>query len=184
MNSEWISFGFKTSYYKEFYNRTILSFINFKGYRQHSCFRQLYKTNYLIEWLAVSHGCLWQIYQLREKKSCRYCCHLWSMPRTFQTTHVDIHNQLLDRMTWNFTWMLMTDVPTWGKNLAVIVAIYGRGREHFRPPTQISITTNYLIEWLAISHGCLWQMYQLRKKNIADIVAICGRGRELFRPPT
>jgi len=78
----------------------------------------------------------------------------------------------------------MTDVPTWGKNLAVIVAIYGRGREHFRPPTQISITTNYLIEWLAISHGCLWQMYQLRKKNIADIVAICGRGRELFRPPT
>ena len=22
------------------------------------------------------------------KKSCRYCCHLWSRPRTFQTTHV------------------------------------------------------------------------------------------------
>jgi hypothetical protein len=22
------------------------------------------------------------------KKSCRYCCHLWSRPRTFKTTHV------------------------------------------------------------------------------------------------
>jgi len=65
----------------------ILSFIHFKGYRQHSCFRQLYKTNYLIEWLAISHGCLLQMYQL------------------------------------------------WGKNLANSVAIYGPGREHFRPPT-------------------------------------------------
>ena len=45
----------------------ILNFIHFKGYRQHSCFRQLYKTNYLIEWLAVSHGLLWQMYQLRKK---------------------------------------------------------------------------------------------------------------------
>jgi hypothetical protein len=26
-------------------------------------------------------------YQLK-KKFCRYCCHLWSRPRTFQTTHV------------------------------------------------------------------------------------------------
>jgi len=42
--------------------------------------------------------------------------------------------------------MLMTDVPIWEKNLAGIVAIYGRGRELFRPPTQLSITTNYLIE--------------------------------------
>jgi len=33
--------------------------------------RQLYKTNYLTEWLAISHGCLWQMYQLRKKKSCR-----------------------------------------------------------------------------------------------------------------
>jgi len=24
------------------------------------------------------------------KKSCRYYCHLWSRPRTFQTTHVCI----------------------------------------------------------------------------------------------
>jgi len=23
-----------------------------------------------------------------EKKSYRYCCHLWSRPRPFQTTHV------------------------------------------------------------------------------------------------
>jgi hypothetical protein len=23
------------------------------------------------------------------KKSCGYCCHLWSRPRTFQTTHVN-----------------------------------------------------------------------------------------------
>jgi len=46
---------------------TILSFIHFKGYRQHSCFRQLFKTNYLIEWLAVSHGCLWRMYQLKKK---------------------------------------------------------------------------------------------------------------------
>jgi len=23
-----------------------------------------------------------------EKKSCRYSCHLWSRPKTFQTTHV------------------------------------------------------------------------------------------------
>jgi len=38
-------------------------------------------------------------------------------------------------MTCNFTWMLMTDVPTYGKNLADIVAIYGRGRELFRPPS-------------------------------------------------
>ena len=37
-------------------------------YWQHSCFRQLYKTNYLIEWLAISHGCLWRMYQLRKKK--------------------------------------------------------------------------------------------------------------------
>jgi len=29
----------------------------------------------------------------------------------------------------------MTDVPTYGKNLADIVAIYGRGRELFRPPS-------------------------------------------------
>jgi hypothetical protein len=29
----------------------------------------------------------------------------------------------------------MTDVPTYEKNFADIVAIYGRGREHFRPPT-------------------------------------------------
>ena len=29
----------------------------------------------------------------------------------------------------------MTDVPTQEKNLADIVAIYGRGRELFRPPT-------------------------------------------------
>jgi len=28
-------------------------------------------------------------YQLRKKKSCRYRCHLWSRPRTFQTTHVE-----------------------------------------------------------------------------------------------
>jgi hypothetical protein len=57
----------KTVFYKEFYNRTILNFIHFKGYRQHSCFRQLYKTNYLTEWLAISHGCLWHMYQLRKK---------------------------------------------------------------------------------------------------------------------
>ena len=24
-----------------------------------------------------------------KKKSCRYCCHLWSRPRTFQTTHTE-----------------------------------------------------------------------------------------------
>jgi hypothetical protein len=41
-----------------------------------------------------------------------------------------------------------------------------------------------LIEWLAISHGCLWQMNQLKKKNLADSVAIYGWGREIFRPPT
>jgi hypothetical protein len=45
----------------------ILNFIHFKGYRQHSCFRRLYKTNYLIEWLAISHGCLWQITNLGGK---------------------------------------------------------------------------------------------------------------------
>jgi hypothetical protein len=28
------------------------------------------------------------MYQLKKKKSCRYCCHLWSRPRNFQTTHV------------------------------------------------------------------------------------------------
>ena len=28
------------------------------------------------------------MYQLRKKKSCRYCCHLWSRQRTFQATHV------------------------------------------------------------------------------------------------
>jgi len=67
MNFEWISFGVKPSFYKEFYNRTILNFIHFKGYRQHSCFRQLYKTNYLVEWFAISHGWLWHMYQLREK---------------------------------------------------------------------------------------------------------------------
>jgi len=39
-------------------------------------------------------------------------------------------------MTHNFTWMLMTDVQTYEKkNLADIVAIYGRGLELFRPPT-------------------------------------------------
>jgi hypothetical protein len=54
-------------FYKEFYNRTILGFVHFKGYRQHSCFRQLYKTNYLIEWPAILQGCLWQMYQLRKK---------------------------------------------------------------------------------------------------------------------
>ena len=42
--------------------------MHFKGYRQHCCFRQLYKTNYLIEWLAISHRCLWQMYQLKRKK--------------------------------------------------------------------------------------------------------------------
>ena len=78
----------ETFFYKEVYNRTILSFIHFKWYRQHSCFRQLYKTNYLIEWLAISHGCLWQMYHFRKKKSSRYCCHLWSRPKTFQTTCV------------------------------------------------------------------------------------------------
>ena len=62
-------------------------FLKVKGYRKHSCFRELYKTNYLIEWLAISHGCLWQMYQ-RRKKSFRYCCRLWSRPRTFQTTHI------------------------------------------------------------------------------------------------
>jgi hypothetical protein len=56
-----------TFFYKEFYNRMILNFIHLKGYKHHSCFRQLYKTNYLIEWLAISCGCLWQMYQLREK---------------------------------------------------------------------------------------------------------------------
>ena len=36
----------------------------------------------------------------------------------------------------NITWILMTDVPTYGKkNLADSVAINGRGREIFRPPT-------------------------------------------------
>jgi hypothetical protein len=30
-------------------------------------FRQPYKTNYLIECLAISHGCEWQLYQLRKK---------------------------------------------------------------------------------------------------------------------
>jgi hypothetical protein len=49
------------------FNHMILSFIHVKGCRQHSCFRQLYKTNYLIEWRAASHGCLWQTYQLRGK---------------------------------------------------------------------------------------------------------------------
>ena len=49
------------------FNHTILNFIHFKGYRQHSCFRPLYKTNYLIEGLAISHGCLWQEYQLRKE---------------------------------------------------------------------------------------------------------------------
>jgi len=24
------------------------------------------------------------------KKSCRYCCHLWSTPRTFQITHINL----------------------------------------------------------------------------------------------
>jgi len=43
---------------------------------------------------------------------------------------------------------------------------------------------NYLMERLAVSHGCLRQMYQLREKNLADIVVIYGRGRKLFRPPT
>jgi hypothetical protein len=52
---------------QEFYNCTILNFIHFKWYRQHCCFRQLYKTNYLIEWLAISHGCLWQMYQFGGK---------------------------------------------------------------------------------------------------------------------
>ena len=33
-------------FYKEFYNRTILNCIHFKGYIQHSCFRQQHKTNY------------------------------------------------------------------------------------------------------------------------------------------
>jgi len=47
--------------------KTIRNFIHFKGYRQHSCFRQLYKTNYFIEWIAISHGCLWQMYQLRKQ---------------------------------------------------------------------------------------------------------------------
>jgi hypothetical protein len=80
-----------TFFYKEFYNLTIFNFIHFKGYRRHSCFRQLYKTNYLIEWLAISYGCLWQMYQL------------------------------------------------WGKkNLADSVAIYGRGRKLFRPPSYMS----------------------------------------------
>jgi len=49
--------------------------------------------NYLMERLAVSHGCLRQMYQLREKKSCRYCCHLWSRPKTFQTTHIKDFSQ-------------------------------------------------------------------------------------------
>jgi hypothetical protein len=35
--------------------------------------------------------------------------------------------------------MLMTEVPTYGKNLADIVAIHGRDRELFRPPTYITI---------------------------------------------
>jgi hypothetical protein len=56
-----------TFFYKEFYNRTILNFIHFKGYRERSRFRQLYKTNYLTEWLAISHEFLWQMYQLRKK---------------------------------------------------------------------------------------------------------------------
>jgi len=39
----------------------------------------------------------------------------------------------------------MTDVPTYGKkNLADIVAIYGRGRELLRPPTSIEPSN-----WLA-----------------------------------
>jgi hypothetical protein len=69
MNLEWISFGVKPSLTKNFITFSILNFIHFKGYRQHSCFRQLYKTNYLIEWLASSHGYLWQMYQLRRKKT-------------------------------------------------------------------------------------------------------------------
>ena len=56
-----MNFIWRETFYKEFYNCTILNFIHFKGYRQHSCFRQLYKTNYLIEWLTISHGCLWHV---------------------------------------------------------------------------------------------------------------------------
>jgi len=33
--------------------------------------------------------------------------------------------------------MLITDVPTWEKNLVHSVAVYGRGREIFRSPTYV-----------------------------------------------
>jgi hypothetical protein len=35
--------------------------------------------------------------------------------------------------------MLMTDVPNYKKNLADIVAIYGRGPQLFRPPMYVRI---------------------------------------------
>jgi hypothetical protein len=38
--------------------------------------------------------------------------------------------------------MLMTDVATEEKNLADNVAIYGRGREHFKPPTYMVSAKN------------------------------------------
>jgi hypothetical protein len=68
LNFERISFGVKPSFTKNFTTAQYSVLSIFKGYRQHSCFRQLYKTNYLIEWLTISHGCLWQMYQLKKKK--------------------------------------------------------------------------------------------------------------------
>jgi hypothetical protein len=88
-----------TFFYKEFYNRTILNFIHFKGYTQHSCFTQLYKTNYLIEWLAISHGYLWQMYQLRGKTLADSVA-ISGRGRNFQTTHVQ-------QNSWQEEWRAM-----------------------------------------------------------------------------
>ena len=144
----------------------------------------------------------------------QYCCHLWSRPRTFQTTHVyskHLHAQ--------------HNLQT-----ADIVAIYGRGRELFRPPTYIQNTfmhnTVYKLPILLPSmveaenfsdhphifktpsrttqftncrYCChLWSrprtfhtthvhskhFHAPHSLQIADIVVTYGRGRELFRPPT
>jgi hypothetical protein len=46
----------------------------------------------LMEWLAISHGCLWQMYQLREKKILPIVLPSMVEVENFQATHVIIYH--------------------------------------------------------------------------------------------
>jgi len=210
--------------FNHFYNRTVLNFIHFKGHKQHSCFRQLYKTNYLIEWLAISHGCLWQMYQLRKKifpivlpsmvEAENFSDHphyliewlatlhgcLWQMyqlrkiilpivlPSMVEAENFSDHPLIVlsqlgrgiylvgSKVILCLNSKIISTLNVWEMLISILFTIFNHFYNrtilnfiHFEGYRQHSYfsqlyKTTYLIEWLAISHGCLWQMYQLRKK--------------------